>query len=167
MPAAQVEFDDGDEALGGVIDLGNGQQHLGMAHEACKRGSAGGRHHDGGGGATSHELGNPLQHASRLENEGRQDNAAQVGAWPQLGNDVHKDYTRLLSTATLDAQARGLGREGTYRCPGRAQRRGCHPRLRHRTRSGYLRAGAVSVLFERLVSPGLRAGSGKKARTSR
>lgn len=34
MPAAQVELDDANEPLGRVVNLGDGQEHLGMAHEA-------------------------------------------------------------------------------------------------------------------------------------
>lgn len=35
MPAAQVEFDDGYKSLGRIVDGGNMQEHLGVAHEAA------------------------------------------------------------------------------------------------------------------------------------
>jgi hypothetical protein len=34
VPAAQVEFDNGDKSLDGVFDLGDWKKHLGVAHEA-------------------------------------------------------------------------------------------------------------------------------------
>lgn len=33
MPAAEVELDDRDESFDGVLDLGDGEEHLGVAHE--------------------------------------------------------------------------------------------------------------------------------------
>lgn len=33
VPAAQVELDDGKEAFRGILNVGNGQKHFGMAHE--------------------------------------------------------------------------------------------------------------------------------------
>ena len=53
MPTTQIELDNGDEALDGVIELGDGEEHLGMAHE----------------------VGYAFQHASRFENEGGQDDS--------------------------------------------------------------------------------------------
>lgn len=37
-------------------------------------------------------LGYSLEHASRLKNEGRQDNATQIGARAQLRDDVSENY---------------------------------------------------------------------------
>jgi hypothetical protein len=34
MPATQIEFDNGCEALDRIVDFGNGEKHLGVAHEA-------------------------------------------------------------------------------------------------------------------------------------
>lgn len=36
MPATEVELDDREEALGGVIDGGDVQEHLGVTHEAMQ-----------------------------------------------------------------------------------------------------------------------------------
>lgn len=156
MPAAQVEFDDGNEALGGVVDLGNGQQHLGMTHEACKRRSAGDRY-DGGEQATNLVILSNMLRGSRMK----------VGRTTRLRSAPGRSWEMMCMRTTVAFSARqhstkthGLGGGGgTHRCPDRARRRGCHLRLRHRTRNGYLKTGAVSVLFGQLVSPGLRAGS--------
>lgn len=167
MPAAEVEFDDGDEALGGVIDLGNGQQHLRMAHEACKRESAGWRDKGSGGKqATNLVILSNMLRGSRMK----------VGRTTLLRSAPGRSWEMMCIRTTLafsarqhSTQTRGLeeGEGGSYHCPGRARRRECHPRLRHRTRNGCLRAGEVSVLVSRLASPGLRVGSGREARTSR
>ena len=53
MPATQIKLNDRDEALNGVVELGDGEEHLGVAHE----------------------VGYALQHASRLENEGGQNDS--------------------------------------------------------------------------------------------
>jgi hypothetical protein len=37
VPSAQVELDDGNEALEGVIDRGHGKKGLRMSHEAFDR----------------------------------------------------------------------------------------------------------------------------------
>lgn len=36
MPATEVEFDDGDESFGGVVDGRNVEEHLGVTHEAAQ-----------------------------------------------------------------------------------------------------------------------------------
>lgn len=36
MPAAEVELDDRDESFDRVLDLGDGEEHLGMAHETAR-----------------------------------------------------------------------------------------------------------------------------------
>jgi hypothetical protein len=68
VPSAQVELDDGNEALEGVIDRGHGKKGLRM----------------------SHEVGDPFQHGARLQNEGRQYDSAQVCARSELGNDMRQ-----------------------------------------------------------------------------
>lgn len=47
--------------------------------------------------ATVGALGYSLEHASRLENEGRQDNATQIGARAQLRDDVREDCVQFWS----------------------------------------------------------------------
>lgn len=39
----------------------------------------------------AHEVCNSLQHTARLEDKGREDDPAQVGAGPQLRDDVHEN----------------------------------------------------------------------------
>ena len=53
MPATQIKLNDGDEALYGIVEFGDGEEHLGVAHE----------------------VGYAFQHASRFENEGGQDDS--------------------------------------------------------------------------------------------
>jgi hypothetical protein len=36
VPAAEVELDDRDESFDGVLDLGDGEEHFGMAHETAR-----------------------------------------------------------------------------------------------------------------------------------
>lgn len=36
MPAAEVELDDRDKSFDGVLDLGDGEEHFGMTHEATR-----------------------------------------------------------------------------------------------------------------------------------
>lgn len=97
MPATQVKLDDGNEAINRIFHVGDGEKHLRMAHETIvmlaqlrKVLSL----------AFSMEpssflLGDPLQHAPRLENKGREDNATQVGAGPQLRDDVSEDWAEV------------------------------------------------------------------------
>lgn len=35
MPAAKIELDNGDEALDGIVEFRDGQEHFGMTHEVC------------------------------------------------------------------------------------------------------------------------------------
>lgn len=62
MPSREVELGHGHEALDRVINL---------------------RHREEGF-RVSHEVGDALKHGSRLEDERRQGDTAQVGAWSQL-----------------------------------------------------------------------------------
>lgn len=89
VPAAQVKLDDGYESLGGIVDGGNVQEHLGMTHEAANRSARLPNQQS----TTSCRciLCYPLQHASGLENKGGQDDAAEVRAGAQLGDDVQED----------------------------------------------------------------------------
>lgn len=76
MPAAQVEFHYGNESVDGVVYCRDVEEHLRVAHEAVsellavvaivweQNGLVGG-----------YGLGDSLQHASRLENKGREDDA--------------------------------------------------------------------------------------------
>lgn len=92
MPAAEVELDDRDESFDGVLDLGDGEEHLGVAHETNesnsqqKRTFRALRHKDRA--VCLPLLGYPLEHASRFEDEGWQDNPAEVGSGSELGDDV-------------------------------------------------------------------------------
>ena len=92
MPAAEVELDHGHESLHRVVNLGNGQEHLGMAHEAARRSNQHSVTIDGpSGGKQIGALCDPLEHASRLENERRQDYATEIGARSKQGNNMHKN----------------------------------------------------------------------------
>lgn len=68
MPSTQVELDDGDKALDGVIDRGHGEEGFGVCHEAVFRGQL--------LCPSSREirsgcvLGDPLEHGAGLEDEG-------------------------------------------------------------------------------------------------
>lgn len=118
MPAAQVEFDDGQESLGGIIDGGNMQEHLGVAHEAT----------NGVSTATPRTISQSiipcilcysLEHASRLENKGRQDHATQVGARAQLRDDVGEDcilVSIVISVASGWEERRGEARKQARDC---------------------------------------------------
>ena len=66
MPPTEVELGHGDKALDGVVDAWQGEQDLGVRHE----------------------VGDPLEHRSRLEDKSRQRHSTQVGAWSQLADDV-------------------------------------------------------------------------------
>lgn len=44
-------------------------------------------------------LGDSFEHAARFEDEGREHHPAEVGAWPQLGDDVGQDYIEVSSAA--------------------------------------------------------------------
>lgn len=66
MPSTQVEFGHSNKALDGVIDARKSKQYLGVRHE----------------------VGDSLEHRSRLEDKGGQRHSAQVGAWSQLADDV-------------------------------------------------------------------------------
>lgn len=37
MPAAEIELDDRDESFDGVLDLGDREEHLGVAHETKRK----------------------------------------------------------------------------------------------------------------------------------
>lgn len=74
MPSGEVEFGHGHEALDRVVNLGHREEGFGV----------------------SHEVRDALKHGSRLEDERREGDTAQVGAGSQLGDDVGEDGTLLL-----------------------------------------------------------------------
>lgn len=84
MPACEIELDDGEEALDGVVYGGDLEEHLGMAHEAGEGAVSARKARESRGSKLCYSL----QHTPGLEDEGGQDDAAQVGAGPQLGDDV-------------------------------------------------------------------------------
>ena len=73
VPAAQVELGDRYKASHGVVDGGDGEEDLGVGHE----------------------VGDALQHALRLEDEGGQSDAGEVGAGAELADDVLEDVALL------------------------------------------------------------------------
>ncbi len=101
MPATQVELDHSDKSLNGVLDLGNRKQHLWVTHEAVlvrqpsNSTASAERYQKAGAGV----LGDPFEHAARLQDEGREHHPAEVGARPQLGDDVGQDYIEVSSAA--------------------------------------------------------------------
>lgn len=72
MPATQIEPDDGNETLDGIIDRGHGEEGFGVCHEAVHTSQ------DALAcelaldllGTLRNRLCNSFQHRSRLENEG-------------------------------------------------------------------------------------------------
>ena len=88
MPAAQIELDNGNEPLDGVVDVGNWEKHLGVTHEAVEKASQ--LPYFGEQESGSSLLGYALQHASRLEDECWEHNSAKVGSGPQLRDNVHE-----------------------------------------------------------------------------
>ena len=60
MPATQIKLNDGDEALYGIVEFGDGEEHLGVAHE----------------------VGYALQHTSWFKDEGGQDDSTEIGTGP-------------------------------------------------------------------------------------
>lgn len=69
MPATQVELDYAEEAFNRVVDSGNREKHLGVTHE----------------------VGNALQHAARLEDKGGQHDPTQVGARSELRDNMRQN----------------------------------------------------------------------------
>jgi hypothetical protein len=81
VPTTEVEFGHCDEALYRVFDLCQREERLGVSHEAVQRVSVH-RTTDRPEGDSS--LCDALQHRPRLEDEGGQSDAAQVGSGAQL-----------------------------------------------------------------------------------
>lgn len=81
MPTTEVEFGHCDEALYRVFDLRQREERLGVGHEAVQRVSV---HKTTDSPEEGSSLCDALQHRSRLEDEGRQSDAAQVGSGAQL-----------------------------------------------------------------------------------
>ena len=69
MPPTQIKLGHRDEPLDRIVDGGHGEESFGVCHE----------------------IGDAFQHRLGLEDEGRQRDAGQVGAWPQLADDVLED----------------------------------------------------------------------------
>lgn len=94
MPTAQVKLDHGYKSLDWIVYLGNREEHLGMAHEAF--GTKRSAYLPGTQVffIIMYILRDPFQHTARFQDEGREDNATKVGAWSELGDDVHEHYTR-------------------------------------------------------------------------
>jgi hypothetical protein len=73
VPAGQVELGDGDETLDRVVDSGKGQEGVGVCHE----------------------IRDSFEHAAGFQNEGREGDTRELGAWSQLADDVGKDVALL------------------------------------------------------------------------
>lgn len=89
MPTTQIELDDRDKSLDGVIDRRHWKEGVGMGHKALESGQL-------RNGITLYSemeslLRDPLQHGFLFQDEGRKGDSGQVGAWPQLGNNVRED----------------------------------------------------------------------------
>lgn len=85
MPSTEVELHHRHKPLYRIVNLGHWEQRLRMGHKATHT-------HESAFPCPQtqlpqpirilYALGNPLQHAPRLQDEGRQHDPAQVGAWP-------------------------------------------------------------------------------------
>lgn len=72
MPATEIELDDGDKSIDGVVQSGDVKQHLGMAHETNGRDgqSAGAKRRlgvGGGGGMTHFVILSSMLRGSRIK----------------------------------------------------------------------------------------------------
>lgn len=74
VPAAEVEFCDGDEALDRIFDVGDGEENLRVRHEVCYA----------------------FEHGAWFEDESWERDTAEVCAGSELGDDVHEHWTCIL-----------------------------------------------------------------------
>lgn len=105
MPAAKIELGHGYESLYRVFDFSQREERFWMGHETVQLLAS---REVVERLALRNALCDALQHGSRLEDEGGQRYSAQIGAWPQLRNDVCEHFAEDSLVSQISGVLRNL-----------------------------------------------------------
>ncbi len=101
VPSAQVEFHNRYESQDRIVDFRHRKQCFRMCHEATLVSTAFRVSIQSAAFCLEDLLGNSLQHASRLQNKGRQHNSTQICPGSQLRDDMGEHYMARISFSSF------------------------------------------------------------------